>query len=256
MSEFIKVQTADGVMRVVLDRLQKKNALTVEMYAALSAALQSADSDPAVRVVLIHGTEDCFTSGNDLKDFMNARPTNESNPVSQFLFVLARTKTPIVAAVAGPAIGIGTTLLLHCDLIYAGENTRFQLPFVNLGLCPEAASSYLLPQIVGYRRAAELLLLGEPFTAPQALAMGLINGVVPDRDVIEMALAQANKLAALPPGAVTTTKALLKRRHDTPVTEVLSDELREFTARLASPESQEAFAAFFERRKPDFSKFR
>ncbi len=170
--------------QIRIERPEKKNALTAVMYTGLVEAFKRAESDPAVRVLLLCGSDTCFTAGNDLQDFMNTPPRDESNPTIRFIKQLPVTRKPIIAAVAGPAVGIGTTMLLHCDLVYADPNTRFQLPFVTLGLCPEAASSYLLPQIVGFPRAAELLLMGDPFSAQQALEMGMISGITPAGEVI------------------------------------------------------------------------
>ena len=170
MNEQIAYQSADGVAQIRIDRPDKKNALTAAMYTGLVEAFLRAEADPAVRVLLLCGSETCFTAGNDLQDFMNKPPRDDSSPTIRFLKQLPATHKPLIAAVAGPAVGIGTTMLLHCDLVYADPNTRFQLPFVTLGLCPEAASSFLLPQIVGYPRAAELLLLGDPFTSCRSAA--------------------------------------------------------------------------------------
>jgi enoyl-CoA hydratase/carnithine racemase len=255
MNEQIGYQTADGVAQIRIERPEKKNALTAAMYVGLTEAFQRAEADKAVRVLLLQGSETCFTAGNDLQDFMNTPPRDEASATIRFIKQLPATRKPLVAAVAGPAVGIGTTMLLHCDLVYADPNARFQLPFVNLGLCPEAASSYLLPQIVGYPRAAELLLLGDPFSAAQALEMGLINGITPAGEVIATALTKSRQLAERPAASLLLTKALLKRAHARLVEETMTEELANFGQRLTSPEAAEAFRAFFERRKPDFSKF-
>ena len=175
----IITENRDGILRIEINRPDKKNALTAAMYQAMADALTAADADPKVRVVLIHGKSDLFTAGNDLQDFLDNRPRDEDRPAFQFLRNISRAQKPIVAAVAGAAVGIGTTMLLHCDLVYAAPNTRLQLPFVNLGLVPEAASSLLLPALVGYQRAAELLLLCEPFSAQTAKEIGLVNAVFP-----------------------------------------------------------------------------
>jgi enoyl-CoA hydratase/carnithine racemase len=255
MNEQIGYQSADGVAQIRIDRPEKKNALTAALYTGLVDAFQRAESDNAVRVLLLCGSDTCFTAGNDLQDFMSAPPRTDSSPTIRFIKQLPATRKPIVAAVAGPAVGIGTTMLLHCDLVYADPNTRFQLPFVNLGLCPEAASSLLLPQFVGYPRAAELLLLGDPFSAQQALEMGLINGITPAGEVIATATVKARQLAERPAASLLLTKALMKRAHARLVEETMNEELTQFGQRLTSPEAAEAFRAFFERRKPDFSKF-
>jgi enoyl-CoA hydratase/carnithine racemase len=168
---------------------------------------------------------------------------------------ISRAQKPIVAAVSGLAVGIGTTMLLHCDLVYAGANTKFSVPFVNLGLCPEAGSSFLLPLLAGHRRASELLLLGESFTAEKAKEIGLVNAVCDDTEVLHLAMEQARKLAAQPPASVRLTKAMLKKANAEIVSQTISDEGRLLMKRLKSPEAAEAFKAFFERRKPDFSGF-
>jgi len=255
MADQIDFHVADGVAHIVINRPEKKNALTAAMYAALGGAFQEAESAKSVRVTLISGTNDCFTAGNDLQDFMNAPPTDDSSPTVRFLKTVHTAKKPIVAAVAGPAVGIGTTLLFHCDLIYADPKTRFQLPFVNLGLCPEFGSSFLLPQFVGHARAAELLLLGETFSAETALELGLINALTSEGQVIPTATEKAKQLAQRPAAALLLTKQLLKKANSPVVAQTIDEELVEFGKRLKSPEAAEAFRAFFERRKPDFSKF-
>ncbi len=255
MSEQIEFRVDGRVAQIVINRPEKKNALSVAMYAALVDALRRADAERAVRVVLIRGSESCFTAGNDLQDFMQSPPSGESSPTVQFLKTIHAVKKPVVAAVAGPAVGIGTTLLLHCDLIYADPKARFQLPFVNLGLCPEAGSSYLLPQLVGHQRAAELLLFGESFTAETALEIGLVNEIAPEGQVLATAEAKARLLAERPLASLVLTKSMLKRAHARRVDETIVEELSHFGARLASPEAAEAFQAFFEKRKPDFSRF-
>ncbi len=244
-----------GVLRITIDRPEKKNALTVAMYAALADAFRQAETDPAVRVLLLHGSGDAFTAGNDLADFVQHPPTDESSPVFQFLDAISTATKPVVAAVHGPAIGIGTTLLLHCDLVYATREARLQMPFVTLGLCPEAASSYLLPLVVGPARAAELLLLGEPFTGEQAHDWGLVNEVISEEHLLEVATKRARALAARPPASVRLTKSFLRRAHGDVVQATIRDEAEAFLQRLQSPEAAEAFTAFFEKRPPDFSSF-
>jgi enoyl-CoA hydratase/carnithine racemase len=255
MSEHLIVETKERFMRVELARLDKKNALTQEMYQALGDALAAADADPQVRAVLIHGRPDCFCAGNDLKDFLERPPHAEASPSWRFLRLLAGAQKPLVAAVGGPAVGIGTTMLLHCDLVYAAPNARFQLPFVPLGVVPEAASSLLLPLTAGYQRAAELLLLGQTFGTAKALAAGIVTEVIPEGELLEYARDAALGLAALPAASVRLTKQLMKRRLAQPIAEQLDEENRLFRERLGSPEAKEAMTAFFEKRKPDFSKF-
>lgn len=254
MSQHVLVELVDRVLRVQLARPEKKNALTVDMYAALETAVARAEAEAEVRAVLLHGGPDCFTSGNDVKDFLE-RAAGAESPAFRFLDRIATARKPIVAAVAGPAVGIGTTMLLHCDLVYAAAGARFQLPFVALGLVPEAGSSLLLPAAVGYPRAAELLLLGEPFGAEKALAAGLVTAVVGEAELLETARAAAAKLAALPPASVRLTKELMRRGHAQALAAQMKEEGRLFLERLASPEAHEAMTAFFEKRKPDFSRF-
>jgi enoyl-CoA hydratase/carnithine racemase len=251
----IAIRREDALLRIQLNRPAKKNALTADMYAALTAALRSANSDPNVRVVLVHGTPEAFTAGNDLQDFLANPPTGDAAPVKEFLHALSHVEKPFVAAVTGVAIGVGTTMLLHCDLVYAAEDARFAMPFVNLGLCPEAASSFLLPAIAGYQRAAELLLLGETFDAAKAREVGIVNEVLAPDLVLTAAEQAAHKLAAKPPASVRLTKRLLKAQTRAMMEAALAEELREFLVRLVSPEAKEAFAAFLEKRKPDFSRF-
>jgi len=254
MSEIL-TEIKDRVLRIEIARPEKKNAITVAMYAAMADALETAGRDPGVRVVLIHGARDCFTAGNDLKDFLERPPHSEDSPVSRFLRGISTFGKPLIAAVNGAAVGIGTTMLLHCDLVYAAPGARFQLPFVSLGLVPEAGSSFLLPYIGGYQRAAELLLLGQPFGPAKALAAGFVTEVIPEDELFEYARDAALGVAALPPAAVRQTKALMKQRYATRVTEAMKEEGAVFRERLASPEAKEAMTAFFEKRKPDFSRF-
>lgn len=251
----IETNCQRGVFRIGIHRPEKKNALTLEMYQAMASALTQAEDDPSVRVILLHGTADCFTSGNDLQDFLANPPSGPESPVFRFLTAISQAKKPIVAAVNGPAIGIGTTLLLHCDLIYAGDKARFQLPFVNLGLCPEAASSILLPRLMGYPRAAELLMLGESFDASRALELGLVNAVFPEAKLFRHAIAQAQKLAEKPSASVRLTKQLLKAAPATTTEQALVTEAGHFLRMLGQPEAREALTAFFERRPPNFSQF-
>jgi enoyl-CoA hydratase/carnithine racemase len=245
----------DGaILRIQLNRPEKKNALTADMYAALADALQAADAEPAVRVVVIHGNDAGFTAGNDLADFMSNPPGGMDAPVIRFLQAVSRAEKPLVAAVAGPAVGVGTTMLLHCEFVYAADSAKFALPFVNLGLCPEAGSSYLLPMAAGYRRAAELLMLGEPFDAQTALACGIVTRVLPAAEVLDAALATARKLAERPALSVQMTKKLMRRALQSTIDSTVSEEAGHFLALMHSPAAKEAFAAFFEKRKPDFGK--
>jgi enoyl-CoA hydratase/carnithine racemase len=249
----IKSETRDRLARVRFDRLDKKNAITAAMYAQLGAALAAADADAQVRAVLLHGTAECFTAGNDVADFLDV-PRDPGNSPARALFdVLPRMMKPVVAAVGGPAVGIGTTMLLHCDLVYAAPNARFQLPFVPLGIVPEFGSTFLLPLIAGYQRAAKLLLLGQPFSAQEAFEAGIVTAVV--SNVIEEAEKAAAALAALPPESIRLTKRLMKARYAEALASAIDEETRIFTERLSSPEAKEAMSAFLQKRKPDFSRF-
>jgi enoyl-CoA hydratase/carnithine racemase len=249
----ILINTEAGVCTITLNRVARKNSINVAMYTALADALDAATADAAVRVVVIQGHESIFSSGNDIGDFLNAPPAGQDSPVFRFLRGISTFSKPIVAAVCGPAVGIGTTMLLHCDLVYAGDNAAFSMPFVNLGLCPEAASSLLVPQLMGYHRAAEALLLGEPFTAETALEMGLINRIVPPSEANALAQQQARKLAAKPLSSLVETKRLMKKGNTTVVAERMAEEGNSFGRMLSEPAAREAFTAFMQKRKPDFS---
>lgn len=243
-----------GVMTITLNRVDKKNSITGAMYAAMADALAQAESDAAVRALVFQGHETIFSAGNDIGDFLNAPPIGQDAPVFRFLRGISTFSKPVVAAVCGPAVGIGTTMLFHCDLVYAGDNAAFSMPFVNLGLCPEAASSYLAPQLMGHGRAAEALLLGEPFMAEAALEMGLINRIVPPTEAAALAQRQAQKLAAKPLNALIETKRLMKKGLADSVAARMAEEVQSFGRLLHEPAAREAFTAFLEKRKPDFSK--
>lgn len=250
----ILTDITDGVMTITFNRPDKKNSITSAMYAAMAEALAQAKDQDAVRVVVFQGSETVFSAGNDIADFLNKPPSNQDSPVYQFLFGIAAFPKPIVAAVCGPAVGIGTTMLMHCDLVYAGDNAAFSLPFVNLGLCPEAASSLLVPQMLGYHRAAEALLLGEPFMAEAALEVGLVNRIVPPLEASAVAQAQASKLAAKPISSLVETKRLMKKGQAQLVQQQMTEEGASFGRMLKEPAAREAFTAFIEKRKPDFSR--
>lgn len=251
----IVVKQNEQILHLGFNRPERKNALSLAMYAALADAIDHANRTPEIRVVLLGGGNEMFTSGNDLLDFMNEPEIHDQHPVVRFMRALAGSAKPVVASVRGPAIGIGTTMLLHCDLVYAADNARLQLPFVNLGLCPEYAASYLLPQMIGQVRASELLLLGETFGADKALALGIVNAVVPDGDLDALVSERLKRLAAQPPAAVRRTKALLKRGQESAIEAALAAEFLGFAEGLHSDECKEAVTAFFEKRAPDFSRF-
>jgi enoyl-CoA hydratase/carnithine racemase len=243
-----------GVMTITFNRLDKKNSITSTMYAAMADAVAQAAADASVRVVLFQGHESIFSAGNDIGDFLNQPPSTQESPVFRFLRGIATFEKPLLAAVAGPAVGIGTTMLFHCDLVYAGDNAAFSMPFVNLGLCPEAASSLLAPRMFGYHRAAEALLMGEPFFAEAAQEVGLVNRVVPPTEVNGYAQAQARKLAGKPLSSLIETKRLMKGGYQQEVLAKMDEEGASFGRMLREPAAREAFGAFMEKRKPDFSK--
>jgi enoyl-CoA hydratase/carnithine racemase len=251
----IKTATLNNVATIEIARPEKKNAITVDMYAAMGQALRAADADPAVRAVLITGQPGIFTSGNDLEDFMQRPKQGMDSPVFQFMQALAGAEKPVVAAVTGAAIGIGTTMLLHCDLVYVSDEARLAMPFTSLGLVPEFASSLLLPQLLGHVKAAEKLLLGDPFSPQDAVDLGLANAVLPAGEVVGHARRMAERFNALPPSAVRESKKLMKRGAAERVLETIAVEGGVFQQRLASPEAREAFSAFFQKRKPDFTQF-
>lgn len=240
----VQIAIRGGMMDVALNRPAKRNALTDEMYRALIAGLRQAGKDEAVRVVVLRATGGCFCAGNDLHDF-NRRGPQSPSPGRLFLETLAALPKPVVAAVNGPAVGIGTTMLLHCDLVYAGMRATFTTPFVNLGLCPEGASSLLLPRMIGYPRAAEMLLLGEPISANMAWEFGLINNVFRDEELLAQVYQRARKLAQQPPASVRLAKHLLKAAGRKAVAETIETESRHFAERLNSVEFAAARAAFF-----------
>ena len=253
MSDVLVTQTG-SILEVLFNRPEKKNALTRAMYTAVADAFRHAEGDTSIRVVLLSGAGDTFTSGNDIKDFQNRAAMNESTHASPFLAALSSLTRPLVAAVNGAAIGVGTTMLAHADIVIAARSARFAMPFTSLGLVPEAASSLLFPRLVGHQRASALLLLGETLDAETARDWGLVNQVVADEDLMTTARGVAARLAALPPTAVRHTKNLIKNGCND-VTGRIDEELALFSERLSSPEAAEAFTAFVEKRQPDFSKF-
>ncbi|MFZ1364729.1 MAG: enoyl-CoA hydratase [Brachymonas denitrificans] len=250
----ILFHTENGVATITFDRVEKKNSFTAAMYAAMAQFLKEAAQDDAVRVVVFQGHPTVFSAGNDIADFLHNPPSTPEAPVFQFLQQISGFPKPVVAAVAGPAVGIGTTLLFHCDLVYAGDNAAFAMPFVNLGLCPEAGSSLLAPRLMGHARAAEALLLGEPFQAEAALEMGLVNRIVPPTEVNALAQRQAAKLASKPMSSLLETKRLLKQTLANDIQVRMAEEATSFGRMLQEPAAKEAFTAFMEKRVPDFSK--
>lgn len=251
----IQARVSDRILEVTIDRPERKNALTMAMYSAMADLLNAAVDDPQVRVVLISGAEGVFTSGNDLMDFLGGSAEGEDSPVFRFMLALYDFPKPVVVAVNGPAIGIGTTMLLHCDLSFAGDDAVFQMPFVNLGLCPEYASSYFLPRIMGHAKASELVLLGKKFGAEEAVELGICNAAVPAAETLARARAAAAELAGRAPEAVRLTKQLLRRGTQAAGLQFIREEGGHFQERLASEEFKEAATAFMEKRPADFSRF-
>lgn len=258
MTEHILVDVKNRILQITIQRPDKKNALTQAMYKKMTRTLEAAEENKDVRVILMRGTDDCFTGGNDIPDFLAMSAelnATEASPPRMFMETLRTMHKPVVAAVKGYAVGIGTTMLLHCDLSYAAKSARFQLPFLKLGLCPEFASSYLLPLLLGRCKASELLFFGEIFTADKALELGIVNAVFDDSVLYEEAYQRALILAELPPNALKVTKSLIKSATEKAITEVMDDEIEKFFGLLKGPEAKEALEAFMQKRKPDFSGF-
>jgi len=251
----IKTATLNGVATIEIARPEKKNAITSAMYEAMAEALGAANADPKVRAVLITGQPGLFTSGNDLEDFMARPPRDADAPVFQFMHALLDCEKPVIAAVTGAAIGIGTTLLLHCDLVYVADDSRLAMPFVALGLVPEFGSSLVVPQLMGHVKAAEKLLLGDPMTGAEAVEFGIANAVLPSGEVVNHARRMAERFNTLAPSAVRASKKLMRAPGLAELKRVIQEEAEIFSARLRSPEAMEAFQAFFQKRAPDFTKF-
>ncbi|MBC3910597.1 enoyl-CoA hydratase [Undibacterium umbellatum] len=255
----ILTQKENGILTINFNRPEKKNAITQAMYQSMADALRDAETDVAVRAILITGKPEIFTAGNDLEDFMkNASSITSSDAIPsvyQFMQALNESSKPVIAAVSGAAVGIGTTLLMHCDMIYLADNAKLSMPFTQLGLCPEFASSMIFQQIVGYQRAAEKLMLGEAFSANEAFEMGFVNKVLPLEELLPYAQQQAAKLVALPAASIRVTKRLMKGNQPAAISAKMTEENKHFSAMLNAPEAKEAFMAFFQKRKPDFSQF-
>lgn len=253
----VQVSTANGVMHIVLNRPERKNALSLAMYKKLGDSIRAGSEDGKVRVILISGAEGSFTSGNDLGDFAKHKGTltPEENPTPKFMQALLHCDKPVIAAVQGPAVGIGTTMLLHCDLVYAGTSAYFQLPFAKLGLAPEFASSMVLPQLVGHQNAAELLYFSERFSAQRAKELGIVNEVFADEELSEAVQERCQRLTKQPASGLRATKQLLKQDVRARAMDIMEREQEHFKRGLQSPEFAEAVAAFSEKREPDFSQF-
>jgi len=256
LSDHINIETTDSVLTIGINRPEKKNALNGAMYFAVRDALVAGHDDQNVRAVIIYGLGGDFTAGNDLKEFLEFSSTDqETFPAKEFLDVLIPYSKPVIAAVDGLAVGIGATMTIHCDLVYASEEARFQMPFVNLGLNPEAGSSYALPQLIGYHNAAEIILLGGMVTAKRAYDMGFVNAVVKQSELMDTAMTAAQRITELPPGPIRLAKSMMKKHFNDKIMETNEHEFNSFLDGLSSPEAGEAVRAFMEKRKPDFSRF-
>lgn len=249
MATEIVVNLVEHTQHIRIDRPAKLNAITRDMYTALTRALHDADRNPDVRAIILSGNGDCFSAGNDLNDFLTQPPSNTDNPVFRFVNALPSVEKPLIAAVNGVAVGIGTTLLLHCDLVYAGPDARFQMPFVNLGLVPEAAASFILPRLAGQRKAAELLLLGDSFSAQTALQTGIVNQICTQPSALETAFHAAKRLAEQPIDAVIQTKRLIKQQDRAAIKQRIRDEAALFIERLQSEQARQALNAFVNKPK-------
>ena len=256
MSDYINIEKIESVLKIGFNRPDKKNALNGDMYYAVRDALISGADDSSVRAVVIYGTAGNFTAGNDLKEFLEFAKSDKKNfPAKEFLDVLIPFSKPVIAAVDGLAVGIGATMTIHCDLVYASDEARFQMPFVNLGLNPEAGSSFALPQLIGYHNAAEILLLGGMVTAKRAYDMGFVNAVVKQSELMDTAMAAAQRITELPPGPIRLAKSMMKKHFNDKIMKTNEHEFNSFLDGLSSPEAAEAMHSFMEKRKPDFSRF-
>jgi enoyl-CoA hydratase/carnithine racemase len=253
MNELL-IERSENILRVQFNRPAKKNAMTLAMYSGFADLLNAADKDETINVVLLSGAGDCFTAGNDLEDFMKNPPGPGDSPQNRLISALIDFSKPLVAAVHGVAIGGGTTILTHFDFVYAADDTKFQLPFINLAVVPEFGSSYSLPQQLGYLQAAELLMLGEPFSAARANQLGLLTAIVPTAEVLARASETAQKLSRKPTDALRACKNLLKQPERERLKQSVARETEEFAARVRSAEAKEAISAFFEKRAPDFAR--
>jgi enoyl-CoA hydratase/carnithine racemase len=255
MSDIIS-ERSGSILRIEFNRPAKKNAMTSSMYVTLADLLNDAAKDDQIRVVLWHGAGDSFCAGNDMDDFLKNPPGPSESPQAKLEDAFVNFDKPLIAAVHGAAIGGGTTMLTHCDFVYAGESAKFQMPFINLALVPEFGSSLSLPERIGYLRAAELILLGVPFDAKRAEALGLVTRVLPDQNLLAAATETAQKLAERPVGALRSCKRLMKQSSREQLERAMRAENEEFAVRARSAEAKEAFAAFLEKRAPDFTRIK
>jgi len=245
MADKILITREKSALCIQICRPEKKNALTPEMYAALSDAIRAGDADNSVRAIILHGVEGCFTSGNDLANFRNGPSPDRVYPHNLYIDTLRQAQKPVIAAVNGITLGIGTIMLFHCDFVYATPDAQFSLPFVNLGLSPEGGTSYILPHLIGYQKAAELIMLGEKFDSQIAEQIGLVNKIVSSESLLSKAFETAEKLAEKSPESIRAAKALLKRGMKDAVTAAMSRELDLFNERMASSEVRDAIDRFF-----------
>ena len=252
MSDIV-TERAGSILRIQLNRPGKKNAMLASMYATVAELLERVVKDDQIRVVLLHGAGDSFSAGNDLADFVKNPPGSGDSPQTRLIAALIDFDKPIVAAVHGAAVGFGTTVLPHCDIVYAGESAKFQMPFVSLGVVPEFCSTYTLPALIGRLRAAELMLLGQHFDAQRACELGLVNHIVPDAELLPKARETAAMLAEKPSGALRATKRLMKQSGRAQLEQSSKAEVEEFAARIVGPDFKEAMTAFFEKRSPRFA---
>ena len=256
MSEYIVVSTFGQTRHIEMNRPERKNAITVAMYSTMADAINEAAANQEIRSVLISGAGGSFSSGNDLQDFMSNPPRDpKASPVALFMEALLMCPKPVVAAVDGVAVGIGTTMLLHCDLVYASSASKFKMPFASLGLCPEFGSSYLLPRMMGHQQAADLLMFGEAFAPEKAQACGFVNEVLSSEELMARAMSRCEDLNALPASSLRATKQLMRGGLQEEIISAMEKEKALFDLGLKSAEFSEAGTAFFEGRKPDFSKF-
>lgn len=254
MTARVQTEQDGGVLIVRFNRPEKKNALTADMYTVMGDAIEQAEHQKAIHVVLFTGADGIFTAGNDMADFLSNQTNDPDRPVNRFIHKMSTTDVPLLAAVDGLAVGIGTTMLLHFDQVFATERARFSLPFVNIGVVPEAGSSMSLVEVCGYQKAAELLMLGEPFSADTALECGIISHICPEEELMQQTLVFAHKLAAKPRQALRATKQLMRRPKE-PLLERVEAEGELFFENLRSPAAREIISAFMEKRAPDTSKF-
>ena len=255
MSTTITSELEDGILYVTINRLEKRNALTNDMYLELIDVINDYEKNDNARVLLLSGGQMCFTAGNDMVDFLECPPVDDNSPSPAFLRTLSQAKKPLMAAVNGPVVGIGATMLMHFDLVYAGASATFNMPFCNLGICPEGGTTLLLPQMIGHKKACELIMFGESFDAQTAKECGFINDHFSDDEYLNKIIAKAKRLAAQPASSIRLTKHMLKRNHAQAMSDTLYYEGQEIRKSLKTPESREAMSAFMEKRRPDFLQF-